>query len=551
MATGILVSYSGFPYTPSSFFPDNGLAALAGVLKAAGHDVRIVDTSSLKTFERFVPPDLRREMAGLVRHFFEPPNDPEVLARFARAEQRIHDEQRRVVEETSRELLALVDSLGADWVGFKLYLGDGFEGSVAMAEFLRSARPRLKLFAGGPQVDLFKEHNFQRTTAFDALVYAEGENVMAPLMEYVEGKRSLASVPNCVFRDTDGKVKRTALERVPDLDALALPAYDAATYPALAADGKIRVITFDESRGCPYGCAFCIHAEKSGKRMRVKSVPRMLEELQALRAAADTRVFRFAGSATPFKVLANLGEELLKSGLDIMYSIYGTPHHLDTSLLPRLRESGLWAVFFGVESGDPKILEASMGKRNNHPEKMEAVLRATLDAGIFTVASILYPAPHETDESTERTLRFLTSIFKGRDHCSIPVSFAGLFPTTTWLAERERFGFEIESYDSYMLRAMNYKIKSLLPYWLWDEVPYTLNGKSGRELQRQSSTMIRRLEAEGITTMLLDDSAMIGTLAGYPLKEYRRDVAAAFFTGNVDYVGRLVDKVNDAVRPAA
>ena len=98
-----------------------------------------------------------------------------------------------------------------------------------------------------------------------------------------------------------------------------------------------------------------------------------------------------------------------------------------------------------------------------------------------------------------------------------------------------------------MLNAMNYKIKSLLPYWLWPEPPYTLNGKAGRELMAESAQMIGRLEKTGITTMLLDDSAMIGELAGYDLKTYRKDVAAAFYTGDLNYVSSLMDKVNSAL----
>ena len=31
-ASGILINYSGYPYTPSSMMPDNGLANLAGSL---------------------------------------------------------------------------------------------------------------------------------------------------------------------------------------------------------------------------------------------------------------------------------------------------------------------------------------------------------------------------------------------------------------------------------------------------------------------------------------------------------------------------------------
>lgn len=550
MATGILVSYSGFPYTPSSFFPDNGLANLAGALKEGGHGIRILDFSTLETFDAFMPRELKEEFGTLLPYFFQPPKDPEIVAKFRQAEGHLDRQKGSIVADISRRILAEVDKAGADWVGFKLYLGDGLEGSIDIANFLREKRPSLKIFAGGPLVDLFKGFIYRRTPVFDALIYAEGENVILPLMEYVEGKRELATVPNTIYRDEAGDIRVGPLERLDDLDGLPVPSYDRDVYPALYTGGKLKIVTFDESRGCPFKCAFCIHAEKSGLKLRQKSVERMIAELKQLMQVCDTRVFRFAGSATPYQTLAKLGERLLEEKLDIMYSIYGTAHHLMQESLPLLRKSGLWAIFYGVESGDERILQDSMGKRNNHPEKMKELLRATMDADIFTVASIIYPAPHEDEESSRHTLEFLQEVFRGRSNCSVPVTFSGLFPTTDWMADHEKYGFDMGAFDECMMQLMNYKIKSLLPYWLWPGLPYTLNGKAGGQLQAEASWMIQELEKDGITTMLLDDSAMIGSLAGYDLKQYRKEVAAAFYTGNVDYASDLLDRVNQAASPS-
>jgi hypothetical protein len=41
MARGLLISYPGCPYTPSSLLPDNRLANLAGALIEAGHEVLV------------------------------------------------------------------------------------------------------------------------------------------------------------------------------------------------------------------------------------------------------------------------------------------------------------------------------------------------------------------------------------------------------------------------------------------------------------------------------------------------------------------------------
>ena len=66
MANGLLVSYAGSPYAFSSLFPDNGLASLAAVLRAEGHECAVWDLNTAETMARDgrrVAP--RRSRAGL------------------------------------------------------------------------------------------------------------------------------------------------------------------------------------------------------------------------------------------------------------------------------------------------------------------------------------------------------------------------------------------------------------------------------------------------------------------------------------------------------
>ena len=56
MARVLLVSYAGYPCTPSSLIPDNGLASLAGALIESGHEVRVLDFSTVNTLRRLFPP---------------------------------------------------------------------------------------------------------------------------------------------------------------------------------------------------------------------------------------------------------------------------------------------------------------------------------------------------------------------------------------------------------------------------------------------------------------------------------------------------------------
>lgn len=542
MSKGLLVTFGGYPYTPSSLFPDNGLATLAAVLLDAGHAVKVWDLNTLDTMERLLTPSLRADMRRLLPMFDRVGRDPEATA-FARAvDARMDAHMAAEGARMAVELTAEVVGGGYDWVGFKLYMGDGLRTSVRMAEQLKARAPGVRVFAGGPQVDLVGGALFERSAAFDAIAVAEGEPAIVALAEWVDGVRPAEEVPNVIWRDGTRPAGEAA--RVGELGALPLPCYDVDVYPAMAGDQKLHILTYDESRGCPYQCAFCIHAAKSGVRRRVKPAEQIVEELCTLRARHDTRAFRFAGSSTPYGTMAQVSRGLLERDVDLLYSAYGTPHGLDPALLPTLTEGGLWALFFGVESGSPRILRDGMRKTKNRIAQMERNLTACLDAGLFVVASILYPAPGEDEESTQETLGFLRRVFGGRDNCSIPVTFAGLFPNTPWFDERERFGFEVDDPDAYLHEVMDYRIKALMPYALWPEANYTLDGKRQVELAMQSGQLLSTLRAEGFTTMLLDDTALVATLAGIPLHEALDHLVSLFLTGDMDAARALVGSVN-------
>jgi radical SAM superfamily enzyme YgiQ (UPF0313 family) len=548
MSKGLLVTYGGFPYTPSSLFPDNGMANMAATLLAAGHAVRVWDLNTVSTLARMMPPSLRPKMRELQRRLPDVGRDAETTAWARALDAEVERNFAAVGDALGEEVVREVEAGGYDWVGFKLYMGDGFRTSVRIAERLKARLPRVKVFAGGPQLDLVRGAMLERVAAFDAVAVAEGEQTIVPLAEYAEGKRALADVPNIYWRD-GASIRRNRLSRVDEMDDLPTPAYDPHVYPALAApDEKIRVLTYDESRGCPYQCAFCIHATKSGVVRRTKSAEMVADELETLRRRYDTRLFRFAGSATPYSLLADMSELLIARGIDLHYSIYATPHGLDPRQLPLLVEGGLWGIFFGVESGSARVLREGLGKRKNRLPQVEAALTACLDAGLFTVGSVIYPAPGEDAESTEETVALLTRVFAGRRNGSVPVQFAGLFPETPWFEDRARYGFEIANENDYLHEVMDYRIKSLMPFALWPEASYTLDGKPQRELARQSATFMARLRGAGVITMLLDDTALIATLAGIPMEEALDRLVGMFLTGDEAAIRDLVRTVNGRAR---
>ena len=146
MSKVLLVSFAGYPYTPSSLMPDNGLASLAGSLLEAGHDARILDYGAVATVRRLFPEALSRRVRPLAEKLFVEHRRLSWLEklRFLRAGAQLERHQEKEIRAIAAEAADEAVRFGADYVGLKLWNGDGFSGSVRIAEAIRARAPRVR-----------------------------------------------------------------------------------------------------------------------------------------------------------------------------------------------------------------------------------------------------------------------------------------------------------------------------------------------------------------------------------------------------------------------
>ncbi len=522
--------------------PDNGLANLAACLLSNNHEVRILDYGTIKVMEQLKIPcnegknlqELTRTLAQDLQSGKEPVQDK--LAELKYLEAGIKEVYQQKVLVIAREIVRTVEQEGADFVGFKLWNGDGFSGSLLIAQELRKSCPSLPLFAGGPQVDWFRESILEETKCFDALVYGEGEETIVRLAEYVEGKKALREIPNLIFREDDAIIS-TPLKRIESLESLPLPVYDEEIYPAMKGNQKIKLITYDESRGCPFGCYFCVQPIKSGSRLRTKNAEIVVDEIEQLVDHYRFNTFRYAGSSTPSRLAKNIAREILSRGLKIRYSSFSRAAGLNYEDFKLLKESGCSALFFGIETGSQELLTKMIGKKIRL-DQMKSTLFEAKKAGLFTLASIIFPLPGETEKTKKQTLDFLFDIKPN----AVPLSPPGLIPGTDWTKHVQKYGFQLE--PGFKKKLMRYKIKLLYPGILWDPLPYQVDGKSSHQFLGELNEFSSWLEKNGLLTMFSDDMALIAELTNLKPRDLRDKSRQIFSSGDVDGLASLVEKVN-------
>jgi len=546
MATRVmLVTMAGYPMTPSCFFVDNGLAQLAACLVAEGHEVSIVDLTTPDLVDRLFPARLRSSARELVAARLEGTRTERVAAIAMRLEAELGEHRDRVYDELGAELGRRVARDRVDWVGFKLWNGDGFTGSVRMARALRAVAPEVKLLAGGPQVDFFQEVLPELDTPFDAFAVAEGEPTVVEFARWVEGTLPIDRVPNILFGRGDDR-RRTELVRVRNLEDLPLPLYGPEVYPAASSGGKLLAGAHEETRGCPYECGFCNHPLKAGAGMRAKRPARVASELKELGARYGLRAFKLGGSYTPSGYMRRLATALIDQEVDVDLCAYGRLSDAHSADFALYRRAGIRALFFGVETGSQLLLDEKIDKRYD-VSRCAAVLTGCREAGIFTITSLVYPNPGETEESRQATLRLMDQVQPD----GAPIHFPILLPGSPWWRDPERFGFQVPDRAAYLRRAVAYKARLLFPPSFWPPLGYRIDQKPYAQFAAETEAMTRDLEARGILTLLSDGAAMVSFRSGLSPREFRDRFRFLAATGDAAGVQSLLDRVNDGLRNRA
>jgi len=525
--------------------PDNGLANLAGALIEAGNETLILDYGTVDLIRKLYPSSISLKTTPIYRRLLNGDGKRAKLFDLLSLKYlnyKLEKYQEKAVLEIGANLIKTINAFKPEFIGFKLWNGDGFTGSIKIAEAIKKAYPSLKIFAGGPHADIFRGHIYSVTDVFDAIVYAEGEAVLPLLCEYCEGKIDLSEIPNVIYR-RGSKIHVNVIKWIESLDSLPFPVYDEEVYPAMKGNQKIKIIVIDESRGCPHRCAFCIQPIKSGPILRLKSPQRVIDEIKSIMRSHGVTAFRYAGSTTPLKHAANIATTILRENLKITYSSFGHIQKAGDSEYAILRASGCYSIFFGIESGSPEILHKGFGKKVE-PALIRETLTACRKAGIFTVGSMIFPGPFETNETEKESLELL---FEVRPD-AVPVQFPGIVPETEWRLNPGKYNFHLTCAD-YEKAVMSYKIKFLYPPAYWDPVPYCVNKMSYKKFVRKTDEFVRKLELGGILTHITDDQALMALHAGYRGKEkiFREQLRLSYAAGDVEFIEELVNKINGSV----
>ena len=284
-----------------------------------------------------------------------------------------------------------------------------YKSALQIAKIAKEACPNCLTVLGGSHATFWDDNALRECPCLDIVVRKEGENTLLELVQRLEAGKSFRDVLGTTCRMDKEIIKNPDRPYIENLDELPFPAHHLFPLRHLQKYGKV-VFPLSTSRGCTFWCNFCSAVRMFGRRYRMRSPKNVVYELEFLNKKYGAQQFTFYDDT--FTVdqsrVQKICEEIQNRKLKIEWDCETRVDMVTKDLLQKMRKAGCLAVWFGVEAGSQRIIDA-MGKGITL-EKTKKAFKWAKESGLMTIASVILGFPDETPETAWETIKFVEEI---------------------------------------------------------------------------------------------------------------------------------------------
>lgn len=395
-------------------FPVLGLAYVASSLRAAGHEVQLLDG----------------KLDGL--------SQDDIVARVRRDR--------------------------PDLVGITCMTVE-FPQAAEIAARIKADRGAPPIVVGGAHVNAVGRRALDEGEAFDFACVGEGEWLVRELADALEGGGDPAAVPGLVCR-RDGEVVAAPPRPYPD-------DYDLLPFPAWELFRPLATLPILTHRGCPFQCTFCGH--NSGFKPRYRTPGNVLEEMED--TVARFRPERVRIEDETFGLHMGRTKEILEGILArgihrrVRFSAQTRVDRIDEEFVQLLKTANFETLELGVESGNAEVLKRV--KKGITLDQVEYAVGLAKATGLRVWCKFILGHPHETRATIRDTVDTIARLNPDRLSVSIMTPFPGT-PIHD-MAMRGEGGYrmlsggwqDFDKYSSGVLELEGVSLGQLKRYQLW------------------------------------------------------------------------------------
>ncbi len=259
-----------------------------------------------------------------------------------------------------------------DVVGLQCNFTTERKRTLELAQAVKGVLPEAMILVGGH--DASRDPNWFKDSAIDAVAVGEGEQVMPPLLDALEGGKDLGKSPGLMLNTPNGPQFTPSAPLSTDLDALPIPARHLISQYADQYYINFRkpLALLETARGCPYRCNFCSVWKFHEKTFREKSPERVVQELATIKAP---NIFI---TDDIFWLDHRRGKEMARlikqSGIKKYFTVQTRTDIITRhpELIEMWKDCGDLAIFMGLEKVDDEGLK-SVNKNNEAANNVRAI----------------------------------------------------------------------------------------------------------------------------------------------------------------------------------
>lgn len=320
------------------------------------------------------------------------------------------------------QLMGKIKQLRPDVVGLTVYPHDLPMTKTITNKIKQELSKEIATVIGGPHPSTAPRHSLEYLDNVDFGFKGEAEVGFSRFIESVKrrnghGFEGLEEIPGLIYRD-NGSIRINQQSFEDNLDHFGFPAWDILdpTKYFKTCQGvffkKKRFASLFATRGCPYYCSFCAMHNIMGRKLRVRSVGHIIEEIKYLQSEYGIEEFHFLDDNFTFdkQFAISFCDALLEQDINIGWTCPNGVRldNLDREVLVKMKSSGCYALFVGIESGSQEVLNR-MRKGLRIAEIAEKI-RLIKELGFSLTGFFILGFPGETKEDMQKTIQFARSL---------------------------------------------------------------------------------------------------------------------------------------------
>ena len=317
---------------------------------------------------------------------------------------------------TIEQIVSRVRDRPPDLVGITCMTVE-YPRAVEIASRIKHERAELPIMVGGAHVNAVGRQALEEGDGFDYACVGEGEHLACELAGALERRTDPSAIPGLVSRQ-DGELV-TAPPRPPPDD------YDLLPFPAWDLFRRVDTLPLITHRGCPFKCVFCSH--NSGFKPRYRTPANVLDEVEQIldryrpeRIRIEDETFGLHMGRTK-AILEGIISRGFHHG--VRFSAQTRVDRVDAEFIRLLKTANFETLELGVETGNPDMLREI--KKGITLEQVEHAVGLAKASGLRVWCKFILGHPHETPATIRDTMNFIAKINPHQLSVSIMTPFPG------------------------------------------------------------------------------------------------------------------------------